>query len=69
MSSFTLWKVKSSDATPALCEQTKKVILERKWSFFEDGHCQTYAIIVTSSDIVKQDIQGIVAPSIVFGKQ
>jgi hypothetical protein len=54
---------------PALSKQTKKVILERGWSFFEDGHCQTYAVIVTGSNIAKQDIQEIVAPSIVFGKQ
>ena len=69
MSSFTLWKVKSSDAMPALSKQTKKVISERGWSFFEDGHGQNYAVIVTGSSIAKQDIQDIVAPSIVFGKQ
>jgi hypothetical protein len=54
---------------PALSKQTKKVVLERGWSFFEDGHGQIYAFIVTRSDIAKQDIQDIVTPSIVFGNQ
>ena len=69
MSSFVLWKIKSSDTMPALSKQTKKIISERGWSFFEDGHCQIYAVIVTRSDVAKQDIQDVVSPSIVFGKQ
>lgn len=69
MSSFVLWQIKSSDAMPALSKQTKKIISERGWSFFEDGHGQIYAVIVSRSDVAKQDIQDIVAPSIVFGKQ
>lgn len=61
-----LIKVKSIDGHLALSEKAKQCIISSGWKYYEDGHSQIYAMIVTDEHVDVKVVEDIVKPSIVF---
>jgi hypothetical protein len=56
-----LWKIHGG-----LSDEAKSMIIQKGWSFYEDGHSQIYAIVSTDYGVEREMVEEVVKPAVIY---